>query len=409
MPAKPIQNAAANPASERISTDLSTLATCRISPLQKCIPLPAVLQIVEVVEDNAMTRSRTNQAPPLGRKPGTDGYGKQQSGTRLALQKDMDLSLIRESTGNRLLATIAAIVGVFVIVAIFRIIGRVAFPWDERERPRFWLKQIIRIAALVAIIGLMVAIWFDDLSHVGSIAGLITAGVAVSLQRVITSIAAYFIILRSRLFTVGDRITIGGVRGDVVALGFTQTTVLEMGQTPPEQGDAPSMWIHGRQYTGRIVRITNDKIFDTPVYNFTREFPYIWEEVGIPVKYDADHARAEKILLDAATRHTAQIVEKSREQLAGFMKKYPVHGDLEVEPRVFWRMTDNWVELTVRFVAEPHGVRALKDAMARDIVSDLAKTGIGIASSTFEVTGVPPLKARVEIAPESGQPGTSER
>jgi small-conductance mechanosensitive channel len=310
----------------------------------------------------------------------------------------MDLSLIHESTGNRLLATLAVIFGVFVIVAIFRVIGRVAFPWDERERPRFWLKQAVRILALAAIISLIGAIWFDDLGHIGSIAGLITAGVAVSLQRVITSIAAYFIILRSRLFTVGDRITIGGVRGDVVALGFTQTTVLEMGQTAREQADAPAMWIHGRQYTGRIVRITNDKIFDTPVYNFTREFQYIWEEVNIPVKYDADHASTEKILLDAATCHTAKIVEESRGKLAEFRKKYPVHGDLEVEPRVFWRLTDNWVELTVRFIAEPHGVRALKDAMARDIVRDLAKAKIDIASNTLEITGVPPVKARVEIA-----------
>jgi small-conductance mechanosensitive channel len=152
----------------------------------------------------------------------------------------------------------------------------------------------------------VIAIWFDELPRMGSIAGVIAAGVAVALQRVITSVAGYFIILRSRLFTVGDRITIGGVRGDVVALGFTQTTVLEMGQTPPEQADAPSMWIHGHQYTGRIVRITNDKIFDSPVYNFTREFLYIWEEVGIPVEYDADHARAEKILGDASHREDSR-------------------------------------------------------------------------------------------------------
>ena len=319
-------------------------------------------------------------------------------GTRLALYDPMDLGSLHAGIGTRILATVAAIVGVFVVVVVTRVIGSAVFPWDERERPRFWLKQIVRILALIAVVSIVTAIWFDELPRMGSIVGVITAGVAVSLQRVITSIAAYFIILRSRLFTVGDRITIGGVRGDVVSLGFTQTTVLEMGQSRAEQGDAPSMWIHGRQYTGRIVRITNDKIFDPPVYNFTREFPFIWEEITLGVKYDADHARVEKILIDIATRRTSQIVERAHAHTPKFREKYPIHGDLDVEPRVFWRLTDNWLELSVRFIAEPHGVRGLQDAMSREIVSEFAKAKIGIASTTFEIVGVPPVQATVELS-----------
>ena len=33
------------------------------------------------------------------------------------------------------------------------------------------------------------------------------------------------------------------------------------------------MWVSARQYTGRIVTVTNDKIFDTPVYNYTTRVP----------------------------------------------------------------------------------------------------------------------------------------
>ena len=63
------------------------------------------------------------------------------------------------------------------------------------------------------------------------------------------------------------------------------------------------MWVHSRQFTGRIVTVTNDKVFDEPVYNYTHEFPYIWEEMRLPVRYQDDRARAERILLDAARRH----------------------------------------------------------------------------------------------------------
>ena len=60
--------------------------------------------------------------------------------------------------------------------------------------------------------------------------------------------------------------------------------------------------------------------------------------------------------------------------------------------RVYFRLTDNWLELTVHFIAKERGVRDLKDAMSRDILQALDDAGIGIASATFEIVGLPPLR-----------------
>ena len=87
------------------------------------------------------------------------------------------------------------------------------------------------------------------------------------------------------------------MRGDVIALTFMQTQIMEMGQPPAVQGADPAMWVRSRQFTGRIVTVTNDKVFDEPVYNYTREFPFIWEEISLPIPYRADRSRAEAILL----------------------------------------------------------------------------------------------------------------
>ena len=57
------------------------------------------------------------------------------------------------------------------------------------------------------------------------------------------------------------------------------------------------------------------------------------------------------------------------------------------------RLTDNWVELSMRFLTHEHGSREIKDAMSRDILRDLEAAGIGIASATFEIVGLPPIKA----------------
>ncbi len=90
----------------------------------------------------------------------------------------------------------------------------------------------VRLLAAMFIIGLA-SIWFESPARLTTALGLVSAGLAFALQRVVTAFAGYIIILRGRLFTVGDRITMGGVRGDVIHLGFMQTTIMEMGQPPP--------------------------------------------------------------------------------------------------------------------------------------------------------------------------------
>ena len=243
--------------------------------------------------------------------------------------------------------------------------------------------------AVFLILGLA-SIWFDNPERLATVVGLVTAGLSFALQKVVTSVAGYFVILRGKTFNVGDRIRMGGVRGDVIDLGFIQTSIMEMGEPPAVQSDAPGMWVLARQYTGRVVTVSNSHIFDEPVYNYTRNFPFIWEEMHLPVPYGADRRRAERILLDAAKRHAAPEGELSSEVLAELKRHYG--STVGIAPRVYYRLTDNWLELTVRFVVQDHGIREVKDAMARDILAGLEEAGIGIASGTYDIVGLPPIR-----------------
>lgn len=302
---------------------------------------------------------------------------------------------LNAENGRKLLLTLGFIAAVLVVRFAVSGLSNIILPGLHNERARFWIRQIISItAALVGLIG-VVSIWFDDPTRLTTAAGLVTAGLAFALQKVVTSIAGYIVILRSRVFSVGDRIAMAGVRGDVIALGFIQTTIMEMGQSPGEQADDPSVWVKSRQYTGRIVTVTNDKVFEAPVYNYSRDFPYLWDEMTIPITYKENRARAEEIMLETAQRHTVKISELSSEALEKMHDRYYVR-DVDFQPKVYWRITDNWLELTVRFVAEASGVRGLKDAMSRDILAAFDEAGIGIASATFDIVGLPPL--RVERA-----------
>lgn len=279
-------------------------------------------------------------------------------------------------------------------------------------RSAFWSRQAVHLASAILLIVGLVSIWFDNPSRLATAFGLVTAGLAFALQRVITAFAGYFVILRGRTFNVGDRIVMGGVRGDVIALGFLQTTVMEMGEPAAVQNADPAMWVHGRQYTGRIVTITNAKIFDEPVYNYSREFPYLWEELLIPIPYPADRQQAERILLDVAGKHTVDLKELGEEAIGELERRYFVRRS-ELGPRVYYRLTDNWLEMALRFITRDSGIRRMKDAMSRDIIERLDEAGIGIASGTYQVVGMPPLHVTVEpkLAGEPApapRPNTSE-
>jgi small-conductance mechanosensitive channel len=281
------------------------------------------------------------------------------------------------------------IVGRLVVAAVLR-----SAVGTRHRRGVFWSRQALSLGTLAAVALIVAAVWFNGSASLGTFSGFLAAGLAFALQKVVTAFAGYLVILRGETFTVGDRITMGGVRGDVVALGFFQTTIMEMGEPPPVQDAAPAVWVHSRQFTGRIVTVTNSKIFDEPVYNYTREFPFIWEEMHLPVAYRDDRHKAEQILLEAAKKHAVDYDKLDPQMVARLEKDYRVQRE-DFTPRAYWRLTDNWLDVTVRFITHDHGTRGLKDAMSREVLAQLEENGIGIASSTFEITGLPEVKAKL--------------
>ena len=157
---------------------------------------------------------------------------------------------------------------------------------------------------------------------------------------------------------------------------------MEMGEPPSVQGADPAMWVKSRQFTGRIVTVSNAKIFAEPVFNYTRDFPFIWEEMAIPITYQADRARVEAIILEAAKQQAVDPDSLAAEYKEGLQARFGVEP-IDLVPRVFYRITDNWLELTVRFIVhppwhprrqgryEPHHHRRTRRSRHRDRLGDL--------------------------------------
>ena len=291
---------------------------------------------------------------------------------------------------HKLVLTAAFIVAAFAAGWIIRSLLKLMIGTQSGTRFQFWARQgVSLVISAIVLLGVM-SIWFDNPARLAGFLGLVGAGLAFALQRVITAVAGYFVILRGKTFNVGDRIVMGGVRGDVIGLSFMQTRIMEMGQPPDvtEQTE-PAMWVHSRQFTGRIVTVTNDKVFDEPVYNYTHDFAYIWDEVRLPIQFHNDYAEAETILVEAARTHALSCEKIAKDEVERLEERFGV-GVSEIDPRVFWRITEDWLELTVRYLVADHGGRVVKDAIAREVIAKLEAAGVVIGTTRQEALPGPP-------------------
>ncbi len=299
---------------------------------------------------------------------------------------DVTLVGFNQLNAHRALLTLALLACTIVARYILHYAVRLLQGSRGAERFRFWAHQAINVITVIFFIVVVISIWVGPhTQNLGTIGGLIGAGVAFALQRFIIAIAGYIVILRGKTFSIGDRIAIGDVRGEVIALDFFQTTVLEMGQPPSiQEQTSPATWVLARQYTGRIVLLTNGVIFEKPVFNYSRDFPFIWEEMDIGVHYDADIESAERILLDVAQRYSGPIAAMTGEAREHLRRVYDLDPP-DVEPRVYYRITSNWVELDLRFLVGDRNVRDVKNTMSREILKRFREEGIAVASSSYEI------------------------
>src|SRR5207248_4357860 len=275
----------------------------------------------------------------------------------------------------RLVATAVVVVATAVLLGLA---GRFAGWRMEDPYARYHARKLTRYAIVLAAVIALAVVWRSLAGNVGVILGFAAAGIAFAMQEVIGAIAGWFNITSGRIYRIGDRIELGGVRGDVIDITLLRTKMLEIGSAEDDKS-----WVKGRQHTGRIVAVSNKATFTNPVYNFSAVFEFIWEELTVPIAYRSDWHGAEQIIQEEALRASAS--EGARGAISAMERRYPIPR-AEVEPRVFVRATDNWMELSARFVVPVREARTAKDEITRRIRERFDDAGIEIASETQEVT-----------------------
>jgi small-conductance mechanosensitive channel len=279
---------------------------------------------------------------------------------------------------NELFRRLATLVVILIIIlALLRYIRKRVLRDAVHSDNKYKIIKAINVLKYILIVGVILLVFSDKLGNIGITLGLASAGIAFALQSVIVSIAGWLSIMTTGQIKVGQRVKIGDITGDVIDIGVIKTTLMEVGA-----------WVNGDLYNGRITEISNSFVFNVPIQNYSGDYPFLWDEITIPLRTESDFDLARKIFVNVTNEVCGSYAAESKKPWAKMQGKYLIEN-ASVDPSVTLRFDENWITFTIRFVVDYKKRRSTKDILFTRILEEINKHDeILIATAAVEVTNI---------------------
>lgn len=282
------------------------------------------------------------------------------------------------------LQLILVVVGVIIILMVKNLIRSRLSRYIKDQNNSYRSKKAINVVGYFLILLLISIIYRESLGTLTVFFGIAGAGIAFALQEVIVSLAGWIAILFTDIYKTGDRVLMGDIKGDVIDIGVLRTTIMEIGG-----------WVEGDLYNGRIVRIANSFVFKEPVYNYSADFPFLWDEIKVPIQYGSNYTMARKIIYDAAQEVVGDYSDEAEQQWKIMTRKFLIEN-ASTQPMVNIIANDNWVEYTLRYVVDYKKRVGVKDQLFTKILERVENSSnqVELASATFALTKIPSIEVK---------------
>jgi small-conductance mechanosensitive channel len=280
----------------------------------------------------------------------------------LALERrDFFDGLSLDSTLRRVLLGVLASA---VILGIYKIATALVLPRLANRASRYNVGRILRLAAACLIVFSLISSIFANWYTTAVSLGLLSLILGLALQAPITSFFGWVYVLVRRPYRVGDRIRIGDATGDVIEVGYLDTTLWEFGGELLST-DHPS---------GRLIRFPNSLVFNATVYNYSWAlFPYVWNEIVVHVAYDSDLEFVAETMRAAVDEERGKSMAERVSTYRDLLARTPV-DELEVAEHatVLFRVNPNtWIDAIVRYLVTPRRSGRIKTLLTRRILERL--------------------------------------
>jgi len=216
------------------------------------------------------------------------------------------------------------------------------------------------------IIGIaVIRIWFEGLHNFLTFLGIIAVGLTIVSKELILNFVAFWVIIWRELFSIGDRVQVGDVVGDVTRKGILYFSVVEVGN-----------WVKADQSTGRMARIPNALVLTTPVLNYSKGFRFIWNELTLTVAPGGDWKRARDVMTRTAEDYASNFEQPEPPDPVGD-DEFVIFRRLT--PKVYLKLTDAGYELTLRYLCKPRSRRDSENELLERILDALEGASIPLA------------------------------
>ena len=194
------------------------------------------------------------------------------------------------------------VAGILALSNLFTLLTIWLFEYQDKPPVEgIMVGRLYRLAAILAIF-VYAAYGFGRLETFGTLfatfGGMLMGW---SLQAPVSGLAAWALVSLKRPFRPGDRVQFPnlGLTGDVKDIGLMYTVLDQVGGT-----------IGSEEAVGRYILVPNAMLFSQVAINYTvtQKEPYFLDEVVVRITFDSDWESAEKILLNAATDLTREII-----------------------------------------------------------------------------------------------------
>jgi small-conductance mechanosensitive channel len=278
------------------------------------------------------------------------------------------------------------LIGVAVIWMIIKAVQKNLFSKIKDNDNRYKAKKISTFVGYLVTVIFLTVIFSEKLGGLTVALGVAGAGIAFALQEVIASFAGWLAIMFGGFYNSGDRVQLGGIKGDVMDIGVLRTTIMETGQ-----------WVDGDLYNGRIVLIANSYVFKEPVFNYSGDFPFLWDEIKIPIQYGSNYELAQEIILNTGIEVAGDLTVTSKEKWKSLQYKYRLE-DAQTEPMISLVANDNWAEYTLRYVVDYKKRRKTKTILFSKILTKIDSTNgeVKMASATFQLVQAPDFNVNIK-------------
>lgn len=251
---------------------------------------------------------------------------------------------------------------------------------DARRRRQF---LVLRRFVMGFFFTLVIVMGFvSEFGSLATYAGFVTAGIAVGLQTVLLSVAAYFFVVGRYGIRIGDRISVSGVTGDVVDVGLVRLYIMELAGTGVDLYP-----------TGRIAVFSNSVLFQpaTPLFKQVPGTEYAWHEVSIAIVPGADH----KIVHDKVLAAVDVVYNEYRDVME---RQQGLIGDrLEIvlkapTPEARFQLNGDGMTLIVRYPVPLSRASETDDRVAQALIDIMTNESAVKAA----IAGTPKMQAAVK-------------